>query len=318
MSAMELQSAETSHISGIETWIDGLFSPASSAISSVIFYELSIGSLNLPLIVVWLIIAAAFFTVVFRGVQFREFKHAGSVIRGRYSSEDDPGEISHFQALSSAVSGTVGLGNIAGVAVAITLGGPGATFWMILAGFLGMCTKFVECTLAVKYRIFHSDGTVTGGPFQYLPIAFKRFGKSASRILTCIFTLGIIFFGLTGIAMFQSNQAFAQMRNATGGGDGLLGGPQGAILFGIALAVIVGFVISGGIKSIGKVTGWLVPLMAVLYVAGGLAVIGINAENIPSAVGSIITGAFTPEGVGGGVLGTMIIGFQRAAFSNEA
>lgn len=305
-------------VSGLESAIDGFFAPVASFVSGIIFYELTIGGIAFPLIVFWLVAGALVFTIAFKAPQTWGFGHAIALVRGKYGSKDDPGEVSHFQALSSAVSGTVGLGNIAGVAVAVTLGGAGATFWMIVAGLLGMCTKFVECTLGVKYREEHEDGTVTGGPFRYLPIAFERFGASVAKILTGIFAVAIFFFGAVGGNMFQSNQTYAQAKNVTGGDDGFLGSDGAALAFGIVLAILVGLVIIGGIKSIGKVTEKLVPSMAVIYLLACLTVILFNLDGVVPAFGEIITGAFNPEGVTGGVVGVLIIGFQRAAFSNEA
>jgi AGCS family alanine or glycine:cation symporter len=268
--------------------------------------------------VFWLVAAAAIFTVYFRGVQFRKLKTALDLVRGKYSRAGDPGEVTHFQALSSAVSGTVGLGNIAGVGVAVTIGGPGATFWMIIAGLLGMCTKFVECTLGVKYREIHEDGSVTGGPFRYLPVAFARFGSVVSRALTVVFAVALFMFGLVGGNMFQANQTFAQAQEVTGGDDGMLGSAGSALVFGVVLAILVGAVILGGITSIAKVTSKLVPFMAVTYlVACALVILG-NLTNVPDAIGAIVTGAFNPAGIAGGFVGVLVIGFQRAAFSNEA
>lgn len=304
--------------SGIQSAIDGFFAPISEAVSSVIFYQVTIAGATFPLIVGWLVLAAAIFTVAFRGIQVWGVGHAVALVRGRYGSDDDPGEVSHFQALTSAVSGTVGLGNIAGVAVALSLGGAGATFWMILAGLLGMCTKFVECTLGVKYREEHEDGTVSGGPFKYLPIAFARFGSGVSTALTSVFAVAIFFFGAVGGNMFQANQTYAQARNVTGGDDGWLASDGAALAFGIVLALLVGLVIIGGMKSIGRVTASLVPAMAAIYVTACLVVILGNVSSIGSAFGDIISGAFSPDGVTGGVVGVLIIGFQRAAFSNEA
>ena len=311
--------AETnSWISDVESSIDSVFAPISDAVSKVIFYEVTVAGATFPLIVGWLVAAALIFTIIFGVIQVRGFPHAIQLIRGKYGSDDDPGEVNHFQALTSAVSGTVGLGNIAGVAVAVSLGGPGATFWMIVAGLLGMCTKFVECTLGVKYREIHEDGTVTGGPFKYLPIAFSRLGSVPAKILTGIFAVALFFFGAVGGNMFQANQTLAQARNVTGGDDGWLGGPGASLAFGVGLAVLVGLVIIGGIKSIGRVTSRLVPAMAIIYVVACLVVILSSIPQIPGAIESIITGAFQPEGVAGGAVGVVIIGFQRAAFSNEA
>jgi len=302
----------------VEEAINNAFTPVSDAVQSVIFYAPSIFGVEVPLIVFWLVAAAAIFTVYFKGIQFTSWRTSADLVRGKYSRASDPGEVTHFQALTSAVSGTVGLGNIAGVGVAVTIGGPGATFWMILAGLLGMCTKFVECTLGVKYREVHEDGTVTGGAFRYLPVAFERFGPVVSKTLTMIFAVALFFFGAVGGNMFQANQTFAQAREITGGDDGFLGSSGSALVFGIVLAILVGAVILGGISSIGRVTSRLVPLMAFIYIGACLLVIGFNAANIPWAIGEIISGAFAPVGVAGGAIGVLIIGFQRAAFSNEA
>jgi AGCS family alanine or glycine:cation symporter len=305
-------------LTAVEDAINSAFDPVSTAVQDVIFYAPSVLGVEVPLIVFWLVAAAAIFTVYLRGIQFTGWRTSLDLVRGKYSRSSDPGEVTHFQALTSAVSGTVGLGNIAGVGVAVTIGGPGATFWMILAGILGMCTKFVECTLGVKYREVHEDGTVTGGAFRYLPVAFERFGSAVSRTLTMVFAIALFCFGAVGGNMFQANQTFAQAREITGGEDGFLGSSGSALVFGIVLAVLVGAVILGGITSIGRVTSRLVPLMAFIYVGACLLVIGSNVTNIPWAIGEIISGAFAPVGVAGGVIGVLIIGFQRAAFSNEA
>ena len=274
------------------------------------------------LVVLWAIVAAIGFTIYFKGVQFTGFHVALETVRGKYSSKDDPGEVTHFQALTAAVSGTVGLGNIAGVAAAIALGGPGATFWMILAGLFGMCTKFVECTLGVRYRTIDEDGTVHGGPFKYLPVAFRKLGRVPVAIITGVFAISVMLFGIVGGGMFQANNAFSGIRDAlgtvTGSDDTFLHGDAGALIFGIIFAGLVALVIIGGIKSIAKVTASLVPAMAGIYVLACLVVIFANFGNIGSAFQAIIVGAFSPEGVAGGVIGVIIIGVQRAAFSNEA
>jgi AGCS family alanine or glycine:cation symporter len=305
-------------LAAVEDAINSTFDPIATAVANVIFWAPSIFGVEMPWIVFWLVLAAAVFTIYFKGIQFTGFKTAIDLVRGKFSRASDPGEVTHFQALSSAVSGTVGLGNIAGVGAAVTIGGPGATFWMILAGLLGMCTKFVECTLGVKYREIHEDGTVTGGPFKYLPIAFERFGSGVSRTLTVIFAVALFFFGAVGGNMFQANQTFAQAREVTGGDDGFLGSSGSALIFGIILATGVALVILGGLKSIGAVTSKLVPFMAIGYILACLLVIFGNIAQVPEAFGAIISGAFNPEGVAGGVIGVLIIGFQRAAFSNEA
>lgn len=279
-----------------------------------------------PLVVLWAVVAAIAFTIYFKAIQFTGFKTSLEVIRGKYSRDDDPGEISHFQALTSAVSATVGLGNIAGVAAAVSLGGPGATFWMILAGLFGMCTKFVECTLGVRYRTIDEDGTVHGGPFKYLPVAFRRLGRVPVAIITGVFAISIMLFGVIGGGMFQANQTYGAITSAGDTIDeqagveifGFLDATWFAFLFGIIFAGLVALVIIGGIRSIGAVTGKLIPIMGSVYVIACLAVIIGNIGNLGRAFDAIITGAFSPEGIGGGVLGVIIIGVQRAAFSNEA
>ncbi|WP_300017863.1 alanine/glycine:cation symporter family protein [Pseudonocardia sp.] len=310
-------------LADIENAINSVFDPISDGVSAFVFAEITVFGATFPWIVGWLVLAAAVFTVYFGFVQFRSFGLALRIVRGRYTTDDEPGEINHFQALSSAVSGTVGLGNIAGVGVAMTIGGPGATFWMIVAGLLGMCTKFVECTLGVKYREVHADGTVSGGPMHYLRKGVAErlpgaVGAVLGRVLAALAALFILFFGIAGGNMFQANQTFAQLRNVTGGETGPLGGDGPALIFGIVLALIVGAVIFGGITSIGKVTSRLVPTMAVVYVTACIIVIAVNLPQVPAAFGAIFAGAFTGAGVAGGVIGALIVGFQRAAFSNEA
>ncbi|MFT7834821.1 alanine/glycine:cation symporter family protein [Saccharothrix sp. BKS2] len=315
--------AEGGALSSVEEAVNTVFTPVSEAVSGFIFAEVTVFGVTFPWIVGWLVVAAAIFTAYFGVIQLRGFATALRIVRGKHSSPDDPGEITHFQALSSAVSGTVGLGNIAGVGVAVTIGGAGATFWMILAGLLGMCTKFVECTLGVKYRDVHPDGTVSGGPMHYLRKGLaERFpggvGRGVGRVLAFGAAVMILFFGIAGGNMFQANQTFAQLRDVTGGDDGLLGSDGAALVFGIVLALVVGAVIIGGIKSIGRVTSKLVPTMAIVYVLGCLAVILVNITSLPMAIGQIVTGAFNADSVAGGAVGALIVGFQRAAFSNEA
>jgi len=284
-------------------------------ITEIVFYPVNIVGVDILPIVVWLIVAAVFFTVYLGFLNVRGFAHAINLVRGRYSKPEDAGEVSHFHALATAVSGTVGLGNIAGVAVAITLGGPGATFWMILAGFLGMSTKLAECTLGVKYRKEHADGTVSGGPMYYLRDGLADLGlKGLGKVLAAAFAVFCILGSLGGGNMFQANQATAQILAVTGneGNTGL------TWAIGIAFALAVGMVIIGGIKSIARVTEKIVPLMAALYLLACLVVILANLEEVPGAFGDIVSGAFSPEGITGGVVGVLIVGFQRAAFSNEA
>ncbi|MDJ0466645.1 alanine/glycine:cation symporter family protein [Streptomyces sp. H27-C3] len=315
---MSLDSITTS----IDEAVSGFFEPIATWLGDVVFYAVRVGGTDLPLIVVWLVVAGLVFTGWFGFVQLRKFRLAIDVVRGKYDEEGSAGEVNHFQALTAAVSGTVGLGNIAGVAVAVSIGGPGATFWMILCGLLGMATKFVEVTLGVKYREVHADGTVSGGPMHYLPKGLaERFGsrgKTLGKVLAVLASALILFFGLFGGNLFQVNQSYAQLVSVTGGEDGIVGSSAGALFFGILVAALVGIVLLGGIRSIAAVTSRLVPAMAGIYIAGCLVVILVNVTELPAAIGTIIDGAFNPKGVAGGVLGALIIGFQRAAFSNEA
>ena len=267
----------------------------------------------IPLVVIWLIFGAVTFTILLRFINFRGFKHAIMLVRGVYDDPDHKGEVSHFQALTTALSATVGLGNIAGVAIAISIGGPGATFWMIIAGLLGMSSKFIECTLGVKYRIIDKSGVVSGGPMYYLRDGLKKKNmKWLGLILSFIFSILVIGGSLGGGNMFQSNQAFSQLAYLVPSIE------NHGMWFGIILAILVGFVIIGGIKSIARVTDKIVPFMAVIYVATALVIIIMNIENTGNAFRLIIDGAFGDNAMKGGLIGVLIIGFQRAAFSNEA
>ena len=220
LSGLFLALASLPAVASIDEKIDQFVRPAADKVSELIFYPFMIGEVAVPFVLVWLIAAAIFFTLYFRFINLRAFRHGFQLVRGDYNDPDAAGEVTHFQALSTALSGTVGLGNIAGVAIAVSLGGPGATFWMILAGFLGMSSKFVECTLGVKYRNEYPDGTVSGGPMYYLSKGlaergpgFAKFGKVLA-VLFAIFCVGGSFGGGN---MFQANQSFAQLVNVTGG-----------------------------------------------------------------------------------------------------
>ena len=294
---------------------------------------------SIPIVLIVLILGALFFTIYFKFANFTLIGKAIKVVRGDYDEidkhgadaaegdstpggdvfetikvEETEGEVTHFQALTAALSATVGLGNIAGVAVAIAVGGPGATLWMILAGLLGMASKFVECTLGVKYREVTEDGTVHGGPMYYLSKGLKEKGLARlGKFLAVFFAIMCVGGSFGGGNMFQANQAAAQITERFG----IEGGSAGFI-FGIIMAIIVGVVIIGGIKRIGSVTEKVVPFMAVIYVGAALIIIGMNYSVVPEAFGMIFNGAFTPDAALGGVLGVLIVGFQRAAFSNEA
>jgi len=284
------------------------FEQFSTALASVVFYSFQVQGVAIPVTVLWLMCGAIVFTCYLGFINIRGFRHALRVVRGDFADKNDKGEISQFQALSAALSGTVGTGNIAGVAVAITLGGPGATFWMIVAGFLGMTTKFVECTLAVKYRQILPDGTVAGGPMYYIKAALEKYNlPRLGKFLAGFFAVACVF-GSAGFV--HVNQGFVQVKTVTGFDN--------AWLFGFIYAVLVALVIVGGIKSIGRVTSKLVPLMCGIYLAAALVIIGLHWQDIPGALLTIVKGAFAPEAAYGGVIGVLIQGFRRAAYSNEA
>ena len=319
LSPTHLPGVESGPLKGIEDAINSFFEPFAVWMDGWVFWAPTIGGIDVPFVVVWLVAAAAIISTFLGFVQFRALRLSFEVVRGKFSRSDDPGEITHFQALSSALSGTVGLGNIAGVGAAMALGGAGATFWMIICGLLGMATKFAECTMGVKYRTQHEDGTFSGGPFKYMPVAFGRiFGKVPAMILTGGFAIAIFGFGVGGGNMFQANQTYVQAREVTGGEGGFLGSDGASLIFGLILAGLVAAVILGGIKSIGRVTSTLVPFMGIFYVVACLFVILGNIGSVPAAAGDIISGAFTPQAGLGGLVGVLIVGFQRAAFSNEA
>ena len=322
---------------GLDEQINDAFMPIATAWENLVLTPVPIGSYNVPLVLILLVIGASFFTLYFKFPSITQFITAIQTVRGKYDSidhhesgnpdlsvagdvigtlkdESQTGEVSHFQALATAVSGTVGLGNIAGVAVAIALGGPGATFWMIVCGLIGMTTKFVECTLGVAYRDVDENGIVYGGPMYYLSKGLKEIGYSKlGIILGYVFAILCVGASFGGGNAFQSNQAAVQISTLFG----LQGGAVG-FLIGLCLAALVGVVIIGGIKRIASITEKIVPFMAGIYVFASLVIIFSNFSYIDEAIGLILKGAFTPMAGIGGVMGVLIVGFQRAAFSNEA
>lgn len=301
--------------------IDSWFAPIVEWLEAVLFWDpvgphglidLQLGT-TIPFVLLWLTIGAVFFTVYLGFINVRGFRHAFALLRGGYSRRSDPGELTHFQALSSAVSGTVGLGNIAGVAVAVSLGGPGATFWMILAGFLGMSLKFAECTLGVKYRVVDAQGRVFGGPMYYLSTGLTQHGYGVlAKVLALMFALMCVGGSLGGGNMFQVNQAYRLTALEFDVLD------NHGFWFGVAWALVVGSVIIGGIRRIAEVAKRIVPMMCMVYISVALVIIVYNIERFGEAMHLIISGAFTPSAVEGGIIGVLIVGLQRAAFSSEA
>ena len=297
--------------------IELYFKPISDFITSTVFGSFSLFETQIPFIVVWLVFASLYFSFYFKFVNVFYFKRALKVAFGKYDDPKHPGEVTHFQSFTAAMSGTIGLGNIAGVAVAISIGGPGAMLWMILTAFFGMTLKFVEVSLGHKYRIIHKDGTVSGGAIRYLSTGLSECGLPKIGIfLAYFFAVCCIGGSFGGGNMFQANQAFQQIVVATGGVESPFF--QKGWLGGTIFAIIVGAIIIGGIKSIGKVTERLVPVMGIIYVFSCLLIIISNFEKIPNAIFLVFQSAFSFEATTGGVLGSMIAGVKRAVFSNES
>ena len=323
---------------GLDEKVNDAFMPFATWWEGFILTPITIAGYDMPIVLLLLIFGATFFTIYFKFPNISRFPLAINTVRGKYDEldhhgvekanlnivdgdlvdtikdESKEGEVSHFQALATAVSGTVGLGNIAGVAVAIAVGGPGATFWMIVCGLIGMSTKFVECTLGVKYRDVDENGVVYGGPMYYLSRGLKERGFTRiGKVLAVTFAILCVGASFGGGNAFQSNQAAVQISSMLS----LEGGATG-IIIGIILAVLVGIVIIGGIKKIASVTEKIVPFMAGIYVLASLVIIFANIEYMGDAISMIFSGAFTPLAGLGGIMGVIIVGFQRAAFSNEA
>ena len=323
---------------GLDQKIDAAFQPVSDFFSNLIFFTIPIAGIDVPFVLLLLVGSALFFTIYFKFPNIFHFKTAINVVRGKYDELDqheagDPalaiggdikgtikdesteGEVTHFQALATAVSGTVGNGNIAGVALAIALGGPGATFWMVVCGFLGMSTKFVECTLGVQYRDVGEDGTVYGGPMYYISKGLKERGfKTFGKIVAIIFAIFCIGGSFGGGNAAQSNQATVVLKELMG-----LESSGAGFWIGVVMAIVVGVIIIGGIKRIASVTEKVVPFMAVLYLLACLYILGANFSLIDDAFSLIFREAFNPTAIGvGGVIGVLLVGFKRAAFSNEA
>ncbi|TSE09111.1 alanine/glycine:cation symporter family protein [Aquimarina algiphila] len=325
--------------------IDHVFGEATSWFVDAILAEIPITStIGIPWVLVVLILGASYFTIYFKFVNIRSFFTAINVVRGKYDAlenseqemfytpspnisskdtkakndnKDTNGEVSHFQALTTAVSATVGLGNIAGVAIALSIGGAGATLWMVVVGVLGMSSKFVECTLGVKYREINNEGKVFGGPMYYLTKGLKEKGYAKlGKVLSVLFAVMCIGGSFGGGNMFQVNQAFKLLNHVVISDNSILHG-QGWV-FGVIMAILVGVVIIGGIKKIASVTDKIVPFMVLIYIGAVLTVLVLYSSAIPAAFGAIWDGAFHPEGVLGGFVGVLIQGFRRGAFSNEA
>jgi len=287
------------------TWIDNIFGIFVGYLFAVLFYKI----LGFPLIVLILLVGSITFTFYFRFINVRGFTHAIDIIKGKYDNPKDDGQISHFQALTSALSATIGLGNIAGVAVAVSLGGPGAVFWMILIAFFSMSAKFVSCTLGQLYRQVNPDGSIDGGPMYYLEKGLGELGMGTlGKVLGILYAIFIIGGAFGGGNMFQANQSYALVGSLTG---------ISSLTYGIILAILVGVVIIGGIERIGQTTEKIVPTMVVLYVGASLFIILTNLDKLGGVVASIMSEAFSPNAIYGGLIGVLVTGIKRAVFSNE-
>jgi AGCS family alanine or glycine:cation symporter len=308
---------------GIDRMLDGLVKTPADIAERIVFFPAGWSAvadspvIATPWVLYLLVGSGIFFTLYFGFINVTGFPVALKTITGKYSSASDPGEISHFQALTAAVSGTVGLGNIAGVAIAVSLGGPGATFWMIVCGLIGMSTKFCEVTLGVRYRDVGADGKIYGGSMYTLRKGFAERGwPTWGKVLAVVFAISCLGGAFGAGCMFQVNQAFTQLVGITGGTGSFWFGK--GWMFGVVMALLTALVIIGGIKSIARVTGKLVPFMCIFYVLTCLYVILAHIGDIPAAIGTIISSAFSSEAAYGGFFGVLISGVRRAAFSNEA
>lgn len=312
---MTLQSAFAINV---DEFMDKHIAPVSDFVADIIFFPITIYGNKVPLIIFWILFAGIFFTIYFRGMAIWGFKHAIEVVaKPSGDSKDGCGEVSSFQALATALSGTIGIGSIAGVAISISIGGPGAAFWIFAGALLGMSIKFVEATLAVKYRRFNLDGSVSGGPMHYIAHGLtRRKMRWLGQPLSVLFAILCIGGGLTGGNMIQINQTAHQIVFITGGENSIFHGFTWVI--GLVAAILIGMVVVGGIKSIAKVTTILTPTMCLLYIISGLIVIFANIKGMPHVISLICHEAFHPTAVAGGVFGTIIIGLRRSVQSNEA
>ena len=306
----------------IDQKIDAIVAPASDFLSNkIVFYPIHFLGGEIPLIIIWLLIGGIVCVTATKCIPIWGFKHAVDVVTGKHKPAEDTveeGEVSSFQALMTALSGTVGLGNIAGVAVAVTMGGPGALVWMVIAGLLGMALKFAEATLGVKYRKVNLDGTVSGGPMYYIMYGLTRMRlRWLALPLAIFFSIACIFEAFGGGNMFQINMATQQLIYITGGQD-VSFFASNSWVFGLTIAIIVGVITIGGIKSIVKITEKIVPVMVCIYLLAGIIIIAINWANVPHAFYTILTQAVAPKAVEGGIIGCIIWGMRRSVQANEA
>ncbi|MFT7824016.1 MAG: alanine/glycine:cation symporter family protein [Sulfurimonas sp.] len=293
-----------------------IFSTINELLGNILFFDILFGKVegtNIPFLVAWLIAGGVYLTVKMGFINLKMLKHSFHIIKGDYETKEDKGLIAPYKSLTTALSATVGLGNIAGVAIAIAIGGPGATFWMIIAGFLGMTLKFTEVTLSLQHREFLPDGTIMGGGMEYLSKGLANKGMVGfGKILAIVFAVFMIGGAIGGGNTFQVSQALGAIGNEV---DFVKENPW---VFGVVLATLTGAVILGGITRIADTTSKIVPLMVTIYIAASLWILIVHVDSIPAALAKIFTEAFVPTAVAGGMIGVIVQGFQRAVFSSEA
>lgn len=314
---MTVLSANAANAMTVNDFVENYVGRITDAIAAFIFTPISIFGAQVPIIILWILSAGIFFTFYLRGIPIWGFKNSLKVISGAKKDNGGDGEVSAFQALSTALSGTIGMGSIAGVAIAISIGGPGATFWILVGAIFGMSLKFVEASAALIYRTFNLDGSVSGGPMHYIAHGLtKKKMRWLGQPLSVLFASVFIGAALSGGNLIQINQTTKLLIDVTGGETSFLA--SHAWVMGVSVAIVVGLITIGGIKSIGRVTEKIVPFMCMLYVIGGLAVVAVNYQHIPHAFAVILKEAFFPQSVVGGVFGTIIIGLRRSVQTNEA
>lgn len=296
------------NLTEIEAALNRALGPAADLANQVVFAAVPLGSVSLPAVVIWIVLVSVAMTLGFAFINLRGLRQAARLARGDFAKPDDHGEVSQFGALSAALAGTLGVGSVAGVALAISIGGPGAMLWMTLTGFFGMTLKFAECALAVKYRTIGDDGVVNGGPMHYLPIAFGRIGLGALgkavAVFFCVATM------LAATSVFQVNQAFVQVKAVTG--------MSSPLLFGLVFAVMVGLVVVGGIKGIARVCSRLVPALVLAYFVAAAVILVARADALPGVLAAVWRGAFDMDAAAGGALGALVVGVQRAVYAGES
>lgn len=314
---MTVLSANAANAMTVNDFVENYVGKITDAIAAFIFTPISIFGAQVPIIILWILFAGIFFTFYLRGIPIWGFKHSLKVISEAKKDNGGDGEVSAFQALSTALSGTIGMGSIAGVAIAISIGGPGATFWILVGAIFGMSLKFVEASAALIYRTFNLDGSVSGGPMHYIAHGLtKKKMRWLGQPLSVLFAAVFIGAALSGGNLIQINQTTKLLIDVTGGETSFLA--SHAWVMGVSVAIVVGLITIGGIKSIGRVTEKIVPFMCMLYVIGGLAVVAVNYQHIPHAFAVILKEAFFPQSVVGGIFGTIIIGLRRSVQTNEA